>query len=41
VTASTAGQPYGSCLKKNLTNANLDSLMKEFKDVLKRKKLHR
>jgi hypothetical protein len=33
VTASTAGQPHGSCLKQNLTDYTLDSLMKEFKDV--------
>jgi hypothetical protein len=33
VTASTAGQPHGSCLKQNLTNDTLDALMKEFKDV--------
>jgi hypothetical protein len=34
VTASTAGQPLlGPCLKQNLTNDTLDSLMKEFKDV--------
>jgi hypothetical protein len=33
MTANTAGQPEGSCLKQNLTNDTLDSLMKEFKDV--------
>jgi hypothetical protein len=33
VTAGTASQPLGPCLKQNLTNDTLDSLMKEFKDV--------
>jgi hypothetical protein len=33
VTASAVDQSKGSCLKQNLTNDTLDSLMKEFKDV--------
>jgi hypothetical protein len=35
VTTSTVDQSKGSCLKRNLTNDTLDSLMKEFKDVFK------
>jgi hypothetical protein len=33
VTASAVDQSKGSCLKQNLTDDTLDSLMKEFKDV--------
>jgi hypothetical protein len=33
VTASAVDQSKGSCLKQNLTDDSLDSLMKEFKDV--------
>jgi hypothetical protein len=39
VTDSTAGQPLGPCLKQNLTNDTLDSLMKEFKDVFEANKI--
>jgi hypothetical protein len=39
VAASTAGQPLGSCLKQNLTNDTLDSLMQEFKDVFQADKI--
>jgi hypothetical protein len=39
VTASTAGQPLGPCLKQNLTNDTLDSLMKEFKDIFEADKI--
>jgi hypothetical protein len=39
VAASTAGQTKGSCLKQNLTNDTIDSLMKEFKDVFEADKI--
>jgi hypothetical protein len=39
VTASTAGQSKGLCLKPNLTTDTLDSLLKEFKDVFEADKI--
>jgi hypothetical protein len=39
VTASTASQPLGPCLKQNWTNDTLDSLIKEFKDVFEADKI--
>jgi hypothetical protein len=39
VTASAVDQSKGSCLKQNLTDDTLDSLMKEFKDVFEADKI--
>jgi hypothetical protein len=39
VTASAVDQSKGSCLKTNLTDDTLDSLMKEFKDVFEADKI--
>jgi hypothetical protein len=39
VTASTAGQSKGLCLKPNLTLDTLDSLLKELKDVFEADKI--
>jgi hypothetical protein len=39
VTASAVDQSKGSCLKQNLTDDPLDSLMKEFKDVFEADKI--
>jgi hypothetical protein len=39
VTASAVDQSKGSCLKQNLTDDTLDSMIKEFKDVFKADKI--
>jgi hypothetical protein len=40
VTASAVDQSKGSCLKQNLTDDTLDSLMKEFQDVFEADKIN-